>query len=269
MTLALFALGLLLSPLLVTPPSLHAEEQAQKIVIAGAQSIVPLAEEFSIQFRKAHPKAAIEIRGGGSNYGVVAARQGEAHVGHIARELSAAEKTHLQIIFLGRDAIIFMTYPGNPVRDLTLAQLRRVYSAQVANWRELGGEDKGIVPLTREPGSALHATFAERLFGKNSEAREKAFTIRASKEKILNTIKRVSGCIGYGIVRPEEAEAQGVRILAIEGMLASSDNVSLGLYPFTRSQFLLTKERPTPLADEWARSFAAFVKQKAAGQEPR
>jgi ABC-type phosphate transport system substrate-binding protein len=62
----LFALAWLLPPPLITPPPLHAQQQPRKIVIAGAQSLTPLAEQFSNQFRKEHPKLEIEIRGGGS-----------------------------------------------------------------------------------------------------------------------------------------------------------------------------------------------------------
>jgi phosphate transport system substrate-binding protein len=157
-----------------------------------------------------------------------------------------------------------MTYPGNRVENVSLDQLRKIYSGKISNWRDLGGEERGIVPLTREPGSAIHATFIDRLFGKGSEGREKAFTIRASKEKILKTIKRIAGCVGYGIVRPEEAESQGIRVLSVEGRAPTADNIGGGLYPLTRPQLLVARQEPDPLVREWMVSFAAFVKRSSA-----
>lgn len=123
-----FQLGCLLVSmgLFATVASVHAQER-RKIVIAGARSLTPLAEEFSPQFRRNHPGAEIEIRGGGSNYAVEAALRSEIDVGLVTRTLSDAEKTKLQSRSIGQDAIILLTHPGNRVTQLTLEQIRAIY----------------------------------------------------------------------------------------------------------------------------------------------
>lgn len=241
----------------------QSQERPQRIVIAGAQSIAPLAQQFSTRFRKGHPGIEIEIRGGSSNYAVDAARRGEIDIGLITRSLSAAEKAELRVESLGRDAIILLTYPKNTAGSLTLEQLRKIYLGKLTNWHDVGGEEKGIVPLTREKSSALHGTFVDRLFGKGFNGQEKAFTLRANKDKILGTIKRVRGSLGYGIVRIEEAQAQGVKVLAIDGNLPTATNITEELYPFTRPQLLISRSGPNGLVQEWMVGFAQFAHQDA------
>ena len=254
---ALFSLILLL---IASPVKAQAPEQ--KIVIAGAQSLVPLAEKFSDRFRKDHPGIEIEIRGGGSNYAVNAARAGEIDIGLVTRHLDSREKAGLHVESLGQDAIVLVSYPGNPVNSLTLAQIRGIYRGKITQWSEVGGEDKGIVPLTRERGAAIRAIFLQHLFGVGFDGQEKAFVIRASKEKILKTIKRITGSIGYGIVRLEEAHTQGVKVLAVNGKVPTEKNIREGLYPFIRPQYLIAPVSPTGPVRQWMVGFVSFASGK-------
>ncbi len=249
---------------LAIPSSLRALEP-QKIIIGGAQSLTPLAEKFSAQFRKEHPGIEIEIRRGNSNYAVNAARSGDIQIGLVTRNLSVAEKAELHVESMGHDAMILLSYPWNPVTDLTLEQLQKIYLGKITNWREVGGEDKGIVPLTRENSSALHGTFIDRLFGKGFNGQEKAFILRANKDKVLRTIKRVRGSLGYGIVRMEEAQAEGVKVLGVDGNLPTAANLRKGLYPFTRPQLLISKTGANSIIHEWLLGFAKFANR---GAEP-
>ncbi|HEY2986719.1 MAG TPA: substrate-binding domain-containing protein [Candidatus Binatia bacterium] len=241
------------------PPGSFAQAPQQKITVGGAQSLVPLAEKFSAKFRKDHPGIEIDIRRANSNYGVHAVQSGEIEIGLVTRNLTGAEQTQLRVESMGHDAIIFLSYPWNKVTNLSLEQLRRIYLGKIANWREVGGEDKGIVPLTREGSSALHGMFAERLFGKGFNTPEKAFVLRANKDKILRTIKRVRGSLGYGIVAVEEAQAEGVKVLAIEGKSPTDANIQQGIYPFTRPLLLVSKNNAKPLAEDWMREFVKFA----------
>jgi len=260
----LSVLNLLLVLFFLTLPSpLQGQEQPHKIIIAGAQSLTPLAEKFSTQFRSGHPGIEVEIRRANSNYAVEAARSGEIHIGLVTRSLSATEKTDLRVESIGHDAMILLSYPRNPITGLTVEQLQKIYLGKITNWREVGGEDKGVVPLTREKGSALRSTFVDRLFGKGFNGQEKAFTLRANKDKILRTIKRVRGSLGYGIVRMEEAQAQGVKVLAVDGKLPTATNLREGLYPFTRPQLLISKFGANGTVREWMLEFVKFANQGA------
>lgn len=254
---------------LIPPPPLQGQEPPRKIVIGGAQSITPLAEQFSAQFRNRHPGVEVEIRRANSNYAVEAVRSGQIEIGLVTRSLSGAEKADLRVESMGHDAMILLSYPRNSVAGLTLEQLRNVYLGKTINWREVSGEDKGIVPLTREKSSALHSIFIDRLYGKGFNGREKAFILRANKDKILRTIKRVRGSLGYGIVGMEEAQAQGVKVLAVDGKLPTAANLKEGLYPFTRPQLLISKAGTNGAVRDWIADFVKFANQRVAPEGSR
>lgn len=251
------------------PPPLHGEGPPRKIIVAGAQSIAPLAEKFSVRFRNDHPGVEVEVRGANSNYAIGAVRRGEIHVGLVARSLSATEKSGLRLELMGHDAMVLLSYPRNSVADLTLDQLRNIYLGKITNWREIGGEDDGIVPLTREKDSALRSIFMDRLFGKGFNGSEKAFSLRASKDKILRTIKRVRGSLGYGIVRAEEAQSQGIKVLAVNGRLPTAANLRDGLYHFARPQLLIARADANGIVREWMGEFVKFAQRGADPEVPR
>lgn len=258
---ALFALGV--------PWPLLAQQTPQKIIIAGAQSLIPLAERFTTQYRKENPGLEIEIRSATSNYAVQAVSLKQIDVGLVTRNLTPTEQAAFHTRALGYDAIVLLTYPGNLALNLNSAQLRRIYLGKVTNWSDVGGEDKGVVALTRENGSALRTIFLERLFGQGFDGKEKAFTIRASKEKILRTIKRVEGSLGYGIVRLDEAKLQGVKVLQVDGKLPTSETIREGLYPFTRPLLLISKGTPNEAAHKWMTGFAKFANQASGSKNGR
>lgn len=251
---------------LAAPRPVPAQGSGEKLVIAGAPSLVGAAEKFSVRFRKQYPHIDLEIRAGGSNYAVEALREGKLDVGLVTRSLTAREQEELYCEPLGHDAIILVTYGANSVRNLTLEQIRGIYRGVITNWRELGGEDRGIIPLTREKSSALRTIFLERIFGRRFDGREKAFTIRASKEKILRTIKRVEGSLGYGIVALAEAEAQGVIALAVGGKSPTLFNVRTGAYPLTRPQLAVSRLAPDGASLQWILGFARFTSTEAKGE---
>jgi phosphate transport system substrate-binding protein len=244
---------------LAQPCFLARAQESPRITIAAAQSLVPLAESFTAQFQKDHPGIQIEIWSGRSNYAIQAVRGGQADVGLVARSLTPSEAEQLHVETLGHDAIILLTYPGNTVTGLRLPQLREIYRGRVTNWRQVGGQDKGIIPLTREHNSAIHGIFIDRLFGRDLPVEEKAFTIRASKDKVLRTVKRIEGAVGYGIVHLEEAQHQGVKVLAVDGKLPTAANIQSGVYHFVRPQLLISRADATPLVKEWSGRFRNFV----------
>jgi phosphate transport system substrate-binding protein len=240
----------------------------QKIIVGGAQSLTPSAEKFSTQFQRSHPAIEIEIRRANSNNAVGAVRNRDFSIGLVSRPLSAGENSEFHVQDLGYDAIILLSYSWNSVADLSLEQLQQIYLGKITNWKEVGGEDKGIVPLTRETTSALHRTFIEMLFGKGFAGKEKAFVLRASKDKVLRTIKRIRGSVGYGIVRMEEAESEGVKVLSVNGMRPSTANIQQKLYPLTRPLAVISKPKPDAVVRDWITGFTKFTYESRGDRHP-
>jgi phosphate transport system substrate-binding protein len=234
----------------------------RKVTIGGAPSLAPLAEQFSAQFRKNHPETEIEIRRATSNYAVNGVRTGAIQIGLVTRNLDSTEKLRLKIATLGHDPITILSYPWNPVANLSLEQLRQIYLGKITSWKTVGGEDQGIVVLTREASASLHKIFLETLFGRGFDGHEKAFILRANKDKVLRTIKRVRGSLGYGIVRPEEAQAEGVTVMALDGRSPSAANLRQAIYPLVRPQFAVAKAKTDDIVREWMSGFEEFAKRQ-------
>ena len=251
---------------LVLPISLNAAEQ--RLVIGGAQSLIPLAEKYSREFRINHPGVTIEFRRANSNYAIDAVRHGEIQLGLVARRISTREKHEFKVTPLGHDAIILLSYPWNAVANLTLEELRQIYLGKITSWKELGGEEQGIVPFTREASSALHKMFLESVFGKGFGHQEKAFILRANKDKVLRTIKRIRGSLGYGIVRLDEAQAEGVTVMSIDGKFPSAANIRQEIYPLIRPQLLISKQGSDGVVEEWKMGFEKFLSRNAPAESP-
>jgi phosphate transport system substrate-binding protein len=246
------------------PISLNAAEH--RLIVGGAQSLIPLAEKYSTEFHRSHPGVEVEIRRANSNYAIEAVRNGDIHLGLVTRRLGTKEKDEFKAAPIGHDAIVLLSYPQNSVANLNLEQLREIYLGKITGWRDVGGEEQGIVPLTRETSSALHKVFFEALFGQAFNGQEKAFILRANKDKVLRTIKRIRGSLGYGIVRLEEAQAAGVTVMAIDGKFPSASNIRQEIYPLIRPQILICKKGSDVIVEEWKRGFEKFVNTQPASR---
>jgi len=108
------------------------------IIIAGSTSVQPFAEVLAEEYMRLHPEVIIDIQGGGSSAGIMAARSGTADIGMSSRELND-EETSLWYVEIARDGLAVIVHPDNPVKNLTLDQVRDIYAASVTRWNQLGG----------------------------------------------------------------------------------------------------------------------------------
>ena len=87
-----------------------------------------------------NPEISINVAGGGSSAGIKAASDGTADIGASSRELSRDEEKGLVLIPIAIDGIAVVINPENPVKNLTLEQIRRIYAEEITNWKQVGGE---------------------------------------------------------------------------------------------------------------------------------
>jgi phosphate transport system substrate-binding protein len=126
------------------------------IIVAGSTSVQPYAEVLAEEYMILHPGTEVDIQGGGSAAGITAAQSGTADIGMSSRALKEEEKS-LWYVEIARDGLAIVVNPANPVKDLTLDQVRSIYSETITNWREVGGADHEIHVITREEGSGTRA----------------------------------------------------------------------------------------------------------------
>lgn len=226
------------------------------ITLAGSNSITPFAELLAEEYMRLNPKSSIHVQDGGSTAGIVAIRNNAAHIGMSSRSLSAAEKD-LYTITIAKDAIAIIINPKNPVDDLSISQIRQIFSGKIRNWKKVGGDNNPIFVITREEGSGTRDSFQKMVMGKEE------ITLGALVQDASGTIRQLvaddPNAIGYislGLVNEK------VKTLKISGIEASLKNIENGDYQLVRPFLFVFKSEP---AGE-IKSFVEFVLSEK-GQE--
>jgi phosphate transport system substrate-binding protein len=134
----------------------------------GSDTIVNLALAWAEAYQAEHPGVRISVTGGGSGTGIAALINGTADIANASRAMKPEEVEQARAagfephpIVIARDAIAVIVHPSNLVESLTLQQLSDIYSGKIANWQDVGGEDRPIVLLSRETNSGTHVYFLE------------------------------------------------------------------------------------------------------------
>jgi phosphate transport system substrate-binding protein len=145
------------------------------------------------------------------------------------------------------DGLPVLVHPGNPLNDLTLDQVRDIYSGKIKNWKELGGPDKEIVVISRDTNSGTYETFyglvmehhvdGETVKEKIAESAEYVGSNGAVRQRVQSTPAAI-GYAGLGFVD------RTVKALRINGMEPSAETVVSGVYPIARPLFMFTNGYP-------------------------
>jgi phosphate transport system substrate-binding protein len=207
------------------------------VCVAGSTSVQPFAEKLAEIFMQEHPAVRIEIQGGGSSAGVFAARQGASDLGACSRELTDKEKDLVEIP-IAWDGIAVIVNAKNPLTNLSLVALRRIYAGQITNWRELGLPPHAIHLITREEGSGTRNAFEELVMGK-VEITPSAL-VQDSNGSVREIVANDPHALGYISVGLVEGQ---VKAVAIDGVTPTRETIKAQKYKLVR-RFLLVSRLP-------------------------
>ncbi|MGV8050123.1 MAG: phosphate ABC transporter substrate-binding protein [Anaerolineaceae bacterium] len=224
------------------------------ISITGSTTVQPLAETFAEKFMTAHPDVVIDVQGGGSSVGVKAAGEGTSDIGTASREVKEEEKTefpNINVVIIARDGIAAIVNPDVPVDNLTLEQIRAIFSGEITNWSEVGGPDEAILTVSREEGSGTRDAFQEMVMGKDVLITENAI-LQPSNGAVRTTVSTTPFSIGYLSFGYLD---ESVKALSIEGIAPTEENASNGTYPVVRPLNMLTNGEPEGIV----KSFLDYV----------
>ena len=212
------------------------------VVIAGSTSVQPYVEILAEEYAHQHPDEHIDVQGGGSSAGVQAVESGTAQIGMLSRNLKEDEM-HLWSVEITKDGLAIIVYPDNPVSNLTMDQIRGVYTGEYTNWSQLGGQNARIHVITREEGSGTRGAFEELVMDK------RRISPRAIVQDSNGSVRQlVSGdpfSIGFISLGMVDIGEKPVKALRIDGAAPSRDNVINGSYALFRSFLFITKYEPT------------------------
>jgi phosphate transport system substrate-binding protein len=218
------------------------------IQLAGSTSVQPLAEELAGLFMEQYPEVKIDVQGGGSSAGIKAASDGIADIGMASRELKDEEKDlGLNATVIAKDGIAVIVNPTNKVGDLTLENIKKIFTGEIANWKEIGGADAAIVVVNREEGSGTRGAFEELVLGKETKFTDKA-AIQNSTGSVRTAVASDPNAIGYVSMGALEKSVKAVKVGGIE---INSNNVVNGTYKISRPFLFLTKGEPKDLTKKF------------------
>jgi phosphate transport system substrate-binding protein len=226
--------------------------------IKGSDTIVNLIQEWAENFIEQHPLFNISITGGGSGTGFASLINGTCDIAMSSREIAEKEKILAEnesvepVEFkIGLDGLAVIVNKNNPVDKLTLEQLRDIFTAKITNWKELGGEDRRIVILSRESNSGTHMFFKERVLRNNDKNSKNEFSIQSlmmsSSQAVYDEVYQNPNALGYvgmGFAN-EGVKAVSVAVNAEnEYFYPTPENVMNGAYPISRPLYLYTNGKP-------------------------
>jgi len=186
----------------------------------------------------------IDVQGGGSSVGVKAAGEGTSDIGMASREIKEselAEFPNLEIFVIARDGIAIVAHPNIAINDLTIEQVRDIFSGKVTNWKELGGEDQNIFVVSREEGSGTRGAFEEMVMGEDALITSSAI-LQPSNGSVRTTVSTTPYSVGYlsfGYLDDT------VKSISIDGVAPTEPNAADGSYPIVRPLNMLTNGEPT------------------------
>jgi phosphate transport system substrate-binding protein len=219
------------------------------ITIAGSTSVMPFTEKLAEHFMVDHPRFVVNVQGGGSTAGIQACLNRTVDLGMSSRPLKSEEKVLNQIIIC-HDGISLVVHPNNPIRELSLEQVRAIFSGKLTNWKSFGWENRKIDAVTREEGSGTRGSF-EELVMKGTEIDDGIMVqdSNGSVKEVVATDPYAIGYISFGLLD------RRVVAVAIDGRDPNLENIKLGHYRIVRPFLYLTNGEP----EDDTQEFLLFV----------
>ena len=173
----------------------------------------------------------------GSGSGIQAVSEGRCDIGLSSRALKDDEKASgLKETIVALDGIAIIVNPQNPVKDLTLEQIAKIYTGEITNWKDVGGEDAEIVLIGREAGSGTRDGFESITETKDACQYRQELT---STGDVITTVSQNPNAIGYASLA---AIKDSVKALTVNGVAPTEATVKDGTYLVQRPFVLVTKE---------------------------
>ncbi|MDW6005040.1 phosphate ABC transporter substrate-binding protein [Vibrio mangrovi] len=231
---------------LISALSVNVASAKETISAVGSSSVTPLMEVFAETYMKDHSNVFIEVQGPGSSAGIKASKNGSADIGMSSRNLKSSEKESTLVEeVIARDGIAVVVNPKNNLKGLTSEQVSAIYRGEITNWKDVGGNDKPIVAITRDTASGTRGAFEEimelkkKIGGKKVSAISQRAQVANGNGGLKTMVASNPYAIGYISLGSVDST---VHPLAIDGIAANVTNVKNGSYKVARPFLVLYRE---------------------------
>lgn len=216
----------------------------------GSTSMESVMGALGEAFMELNPDVTVGYSGTGSSAGITAALDGTADIGLASRDLKDSE-TGVEAITVAKDGIAIIVNPQNPVSDLSIEQIAQLFTGEITNWSEVGGNDGTVVPIGREAGSGTRDGF-ESITG-TEDACKYTNELTSTGEVIANVASNPNA-IGYASL---SAVDDTIKAITVGGVAATEETVLDGTYAIQRNfNFIINSDKEL---SEAAQAFMDFA----------
>src|SRR6267378_3680842 len=212
------------------------------VTVKGSDTLVILAQKWAEVYMGKHPEVKIQVTGGGSGIGFAALQNNTTDIADASRPIKAAERAACIKSFgkspreykVALDGLSVYVHSDNPLTELSVEQLERIFTGKVKNWKEIGGSDSPITVYSRENSSGTYEFFKEHIL-KGQDFTASAQTMPGTAA-LLQAVSKDKNGVGYG----GAAYGHGAKALKIKktaespGIEPTEENVVSGKYPIWR-----------------------------------
>lgn len=222
----------------------------------GSTSMEKVIGYLSESYMNENKNVKVTYNPTGSGSGIQAVSEGRCDIGLSSRDLKDDEKANLEGTVVAIDGIAIIVNPSNSIEDLSVEQIGKIYTGEITNWKDAGGDERPIVLIGREAASGTRDGF-EAITGTKDKC--KYAQELTSTGDVIQTVSSNPNAIGYASLASVK---DSIKVLKVENIEPSKDTIQNGSYKIQRNFVLVTK-KGTKLSDE-AQKFFDFATSKNA-----
>ncbi len=263
--LSLFVLTALISLPFLTgcqqPQQPDPRKLTPMVSVEGSDTMGDLLKVWADAFMKSNPDVPVSINKGDTSQGIAALISRTTDLASASRDLTDEEvvllhkhKVRLKKVSVARDSVAILVHPENPVNDLTMDELKKIFCGEITNWSKVGGKDQPITVFVREKGSGTSKFFIGHVL--KPEKIAKSATPVSSIETMMDSIGSDKSAIGYagmGALIEAPGKVKSLKLQLINGGTAVGATVesAIGGYPLSRPLFVFMDYDPKPNAQKF------------------
>ncbi len=249
-----------------TPSANTSSSASGTVSTDGSTSMEQVIGFLSEAYMEDNPNVKVTYNPTGSGAGIQAVSEGRCDIGLSSRDLNDEEAQTLDGTVVAIDGIAIILNPENPINDLSIQQIADIYTGQITNWNEIGGNDAPIVCIGREAASGTRDGFESITGTEDNCVYSQELT---STGDVVQTVSSNPNAIGYASLASVK---DTVKAINVEGVSPSTETIQDGTYKLQRDFVLVTKKgtalsataqdffdfATSPAADEWIESAGAI-----------
>ena len=224
----------------------HSNNEFKKLIISGSSITQPLFEELGAEYLKNNPKTYFNKNSIGSADALTSVLNNTSNIGDVSKNLNEEEKTKVNVKTFALDGIIICVNPENKVENLTIEDLKKIFSGKINNWKQLGGQNEKIVLVGRDGASGIRESF-EKILNLQNKIN---YTLELDNNgKVKFKLQKEKNAIGYVSYSTLD---ENIKPIKINGITPNFNSIKNLTYPFFQPLCQITKKNVKDLTvEDW------------------